>query len=167
MKTRTTTTIVLFLLAILLTGCSFSVTTANISSLTFGKDEKATPPTTTFNVGEKVYAVATVSNSISKQKLRFNVLYENVQGKNKGEVAGTKDLEMPGGGTGNFFFSTPFPGDYRVDVSLIDESGKEIDKKSGTVTVKGQPAAPAETNKGDDAGHDSESNTTEEKPNDH
>ncbi len=145
MKKHFSSIIAIGILVFIAMACNASFTTANISSFNFGKNDKADPPTTTFNVGEKVYAVANVSNSISKQKIRFKLTFENVQGKGKGEEAATKDLDIDGSSATNFFFTPPLPGEYRVEAILLGEDGKEIDKKSGTVTVKGSaPAASTE-----------------------
>ncbi|MBS1798125.1 MAG: hypothetical protein JSS81_30205 [Acidobacteria bacterium] len=121
-------------------ACNASFTTANISSLKFGKNDKADPETTSFNVGEKVNAVATVSNSMSKTKVKFKVFFENVSGQDKGKEAGATDVDLPSSGTAIFYFNPNAPGDYKVEATLVDESGKEIDKKSGTVNVKGTAA---------------------------
>ncbi len=122
-------------------ACSF--TTANISSFNFGKNETATPPTTTFDVGEKIYAVSMVSNTSGKHKMKFKVFYENVQGKGKSEEAMNKEIDFESSRPVFLYFTAPLPGEYKVEAALFDESGKEIDKKSGTVTVKG--GAPTST----------------------
>jgi hypothetical protein len=132
-------------------ACNASFTTAKINSLNFGKNETATPPSTTFDVNEKAYAVVDVGG-ISKQKVSFKITYENVQGKGKGEEALKKEVDLPGAGTANLYFTTPLPGEYKIEATLLDDSGKEVDKKSGTVTMKGNAAAPptsADTTKDD------------------
>ena len=76
MKTKISLIVALSLLAVIISACSF--TTANISSFNLGKNDTATPPTTTFDVGEKVYAVTVVSNAMGKHKVKFKVTFENV-----------------------------------------------------------------------------------------
>ena len=157
MKTKISLIVALSLLAVIISACSF--TTANISSFNLGKNDTATPPTTTFDVGEKVYAVTVVSNAMGKHKVKFKVTFENVQGKSKGETAGSKDFDLDGSGTVNFFFSSPLPGEYKIEAALVDENGKEIEKKSGTATLKGSASAPAastDSKKSDAADHDAE-----------
>ncbi len=124
-------------------ACSGSFTTANISELKFGKNEKGDPAATSFNTGEDIYAVATVSNASGKNKLNFKITYENVQGKGKGEEVGQKSTDVEGSMILWQSFSSPLPGEYKVVATLSDESGKQIDQKSGTLTIKGTaPAAP-------------------------
>lgn len=131
-------------------ACSGSFTTANIGSFNFGKNEDANPPTTTFNVGEKIFAVANVANTSGKHKLKFKISFENVQGKGKGEEALTKDIDFEGSRAVFLNFNAPLPGEYKLDAALLDESGKEIDKKSGTVTVKGDAPAPTTNSDSED-----------------
>jgi hypothetical protein len=137
MKNKINTVITVGVLVFIAMACNASFTTANISSFNFGKNEKAEPPSTSFNVGDKVYAVAMVSNTSSKHKMRFRVFYENVQGKGKGEEAMNKDLDFEGSRPVYLTFDLPIPGDFKVEATLLDEAGKELDKKSGTFNVKG------------------------------
>lgn len=156
MKNKLTLILTLSALAFVALACNASFTTANIASLNFGKNEKAEPQTTSFNVGEKVNAVATIANSMSKTKVHFSVSYENVAGKPKGQEAGKTDVELPSSGTALFYFTPVEPGDYKVEATLFDESGKELGKKSGVVNVKGEaaPAKPADDAKKDDKDED-------------
>ena len=130
-------------------ACSFS--TANINELKFGKNDTATPAATSFNVGEKVFAVAVVSNAMGKHKVKFNLKYENVSGKGKGESFGKPELEVDGDSEAFVNFNSNLPGDYSVEAVLVDEQGKELGKKSGTIKITGSaPTAPAAA-KNDDA----------------
>jgi hypothetical protein len=138
MKSKINLIVAVGVLVFIAMACNASFTTANISSFNFGKNEKAEPPTTTFNTGEKVYAVAIVSNTSSKHKMRFKVFYENVTGKTKGEEAMNKDLDFEGARPVFLTFDLPVPGEFKVEATLLDEQGKELDKKSGTFTVKGE-----------------------------
>lgn len=137
MKTKTNFIISIIVLVFYALACNASFTTANISSFNFGKNESANPPTTTFGINDQIYAVANVSNTSSKHKMKFKIFYENVQGKGKGEEALSKDIDFEGSRPVFLYFNVPFPGEYKVEAVLLDEQGKEIDKKSGTVTVKG------------------------------
>jgi hypothetical protein len=135
MKNKVSAILAISLLIFVGLACSFS--TANISSFNFGKNEKAEPPTTTFDINDKIYAVATVSNTSSKHKMNFKIIYENVEGKTKGEEAFKKDLDFEGARPVYLFFNAPIAGEYKVEATLFGEDGKELDKKTGTVTVKG------------------------------
>ena len=154
MKKHINSIIAIGVLVFIAMACNASFTTANISGIKFGKNDKAEPESKTFNVGEKVYAVAAVSNSMSKTKVRFKLTAENVEGMEKGKEAGNVDVDMSSSGTAIFSFNAFAPGEFKVEATLLDENGKEIDKKSGTVTCKGTapaPVAPNETKKSDDS----------------
>jgi hypothetical protein len=127
-------------------ACSVSFTTANISSFSFGKNEKAEPATTSFNTGEQVFAVTNVANAMGKYKMKYRITPP-------GGSAVDKDLDFEGSRSINYNFTPSVPGEYKFEVSLMDESGKEIDKKSGSITVKGEaPAADKPAADGDDQG---------------
>lgn len=148
MKTKTTLTIALAILAFTFSACSFS--TANISELKFGKNDTATPAATSFNVGEKIFAVAQVSNAMGKHKVKFNMKYENVSGKGKGESFGKPELDVDGDSEAFVYFNSEIPGDYSVEAILVDEQGKELGKKSGTIKITGSaPTIPTASKTGD------------------
>lgn len=147
MKKHVTAIIAIGLLVVVGAACSGSFSTANISELKFGKDNKADPAATSFNTGEDIFAVATVSNASGKYKLTWKVTYDNVPGKGKGEEIGTNSRDFEGSSVLWQTFSSPLPGEYKVEATLADDTGKQIDSKSGMVSVKGSaPAAPASTN---------------------
>lgn len=130
---------------VLLVGlaCSGNFTTANISELKFGTNNKAEPASTAFNTGESIYALAVVSNAPDKKYLlKWRITYDDVKGKGKGEEVGANTVDFEGSKQLWQSFSTPLPGVYKVEATLSDEDGKQIDTKSGTLTVKGE--APAE-----------------------
>lgn len=126
-------------------ACNASFTTANISSFSFGKNDSATPAATSFELGDTIYAVAVVSNTSSKQKIHFKISAANVEGKAKGEELFKQDIDFEGARPVFLKMSVPAAGEYSVEATLLGEDGKEVDKKSGTFTVKGgaAPAAPA------------------------
>ena len=144
----------LAILAFTFSACSFS--TANISELKFGKNDTATPAATSFNVGEKVFAVAHVSNAMGKHKVKFNMKYENVPGKSKGESFGKPELEVDGDSEAFVNFNTNLPGDYSVEAVLIDEHGKELGKKSGTIKITGSAPTVPTAAKTDDTDQDAD-----------
>lgn len=154
MKTKTTLLVAAAFLAFTFSACSFS--TANISELKFGKNDTATPAATSFNVGEKVFAVANVANAMGKHKVKFNLKYENVAGKGKGESFGKPELEIDGDSEAFVHFNSNLPGDYSVEAVLVDEDGKELDKKSGTVKITGSAPTASAAVKADDADQDAD-----------
>ena len=132
MKTKINSIIAIGILIFIAMACNASFTTANISKFNFGKNDKGDPATTSFNEGDKVYAVATLSGVMGKYKVRFKV--ENTSG---GGQPMTKDVDMPGDGTAYLEISNVAGGEYKAEAALLDESGKEVDKKTGTFSVKG------------------------------
>jgi hypothetical protein len=139
MKSKINLIIAVGVLVFIAMACSGSFTTANISSFNFGKNNTATPPTTSFDVSDKVYAVANVSGAMGKYKMRFK--FENTS--NNGVLPMTKDIDFEGSRPIYLELTIPTGGDYKVEATLLDETGKEVDKKSGTFNVKG--GAPATT----------------------
>lgn len=138
-------------------ACNASFTTANISKLDFGKNQTAEPATTSFDVSDKIYAVATVSNTSEKLKMSFKVTAENVTGATKGQSIMDKSVDFEGARPIWLQFSVNAPGEYKVEAVLTDETGKELDKKAGTISVKGSAAPPATgVKKDEDTDEDSE-----------
>lgn len=125
------------LLIVIGTACNASFTTANISELKFGRNETAEPAGTSFNTGEDIYAVATVSNASGKYKLTWKITYDDVKGRDKGEEIGTKTMDFEGSSRLWQTFSSPLPGQYKVEATLLDDKDKVIETKSGTVTITG------------------------------
>lgn len=151
MKNKINALIALSTLIFITLACNASFTTAKIDSFGFGKDEKASPSVTSFNVGDKVYAVANVTGAMGKHKMKYKITPP-------GGAPVDKDLDFEGSRPINYSFNPSVPGDYKFEVSLMDESGKEIDKKSGSITVKGDAAPSSSTDKPktDDADADDE-----------
>lgn len=142
---KTTLILGLALLIFVSAGFECSFTTAGLSDITFGKNKEVTPPATSFNTGEEIYASVDATGLPSgKHKLTWKVTYDNVTGKTKGEEVGKRDMELTAASKVWTQFSSPLPGDYKVEATLTDEAGKTIATKSGTVKVTGTaPAAPA------------------------
>lgn len=136
MKKHLGAVLALALLIIVALACSGSFNTANISELKFGATKDASPSSTTFKTGDDVYAVATVSNASGKLKLTWRVTYEDAPPKAKGEEVGNKTMDFEGSSQLWQQFSSPIPGEYKVEATLTDESGKKLDSKSGTVKIE-------------------------------
>jgi hypothetical protein len=116
-------------------ACKFSASTANISSLKIGKNKTVTTEASTFAPSDTVYAVATISNTPGKVKVKGRLVIEDAAGEKGPEDT----VELPGSGTATFTFTPPAsgfpPGKYKIEVTLMDESGEQKDQKSGSFTV--------------------------------
>jgi hypothetical protein len=123
------------LLVVLALACKFSASTANISGLKIGKDKRVSTETSTFAPNDTVYAVATISNSMSKVKVKGRLVPSDAPGEKGPEDT----VELPSSGTATFTFTPPasgFPaGKYKIEVIMMNEEGEQKDTKSATFTV--------------------------------
>src|SRR5437867_4489585 len=96
------------LLAVLL-ACKGGFTTANISSLKIASDEAGNNETKTFKPGDKVYAVAQISNNVGKVQAKFRILYDDVPGETAGTLVpgAEKTLDVEGSRTATFWLGLP------------------------------------------------------------
>jgi len=132
---RSTLVVSLGLFVVLGLSCKFSASTANISGLKIGKDKNAATETSTFAPNDTVYAVATISNSPGKVKVKGRLVPEDAPGEKGPEDT----VELPSSGTATFTFTPPAsgfpPGKYKIEVIMMNEDGEQKDTKSGTFTV--------------------------------
>ncbi|HEX8140860.1 MAG TPA: hypothetical protein VF544_25055 [Pyrinomonadaceae bacterium] len=128
-------------------ACNFSATTANISSLKLGKDENVKTETSDFSPGDVVYAVAQISNTSDTHKVKARVLYDDVQGQDSGKlVPGLEtSLDVPGARPVVLNFTGPgknwAPGRYKVEVTMTDKDGKQIDQETATFKISGSSSS--------------------------
>lgn len=138
------------ILAVVL-ACNWSASTANISSLKISKDEDGKNEASNFGPGDKIYAVATISNNPGKVSVTFRVLYDDVNGKKSGDMVegAEKTLEVDGSRPAIFWITLPSGGfangRYKFDVVMKNDSGVQKDQKSGTFNVSGFSTAPSTT----------------------
>jgi hypothetical protein len=124
-------------------ACNFNFSTANISSLKVGKDEKVTSETSSFSPKDTVYIVAALSNTSDKWKMRCRLYFDDVQGQKSGELVPDSEqtLQLPGQGTASYKYSwggAGWPsGKYKIEVAMISEQGEEKDKKTANFTITG------------------------------
>jgi len=135
-KMNLTAAVGLLLAAVL--ACNFS--TAKLSSIKVGKDKAVNTEASTFEGSDPVYVVATVSNAPGKVKVKGRLLIEDVPGQEAGPVPGlAKTLELDGSGTATYSFTPPpngWPkGKYKIEVTLMDDSGAQKDQKTSSITV--------------------------------
>lgn len=119
-------------------ACSFS--TANLSEIKFGKDNSATNPITKFEPKDDIFVVTSVNKAGGKNKVRFRLLFDEVEGATSGALAykAEKELEVGGSREVYFNFSVPsgiVPGSYQAEAVLLGEDGKELDRKTAGFTV--------------------------------
>ena len=125
------------MLAILI-ACSFS--TANLSSVKIGKDKAVSSETSSFAPNDTVYVVGKVANAPGAVKVKGLLAFEDVEGEKAGPIPGLeKTLDLPGDGTATYTFTPPTAGwpkgKYKVEVTLMDDSGAQKDQKTATFTV--------------------------------
>ena len=121
-------------------ACSFSTSTANLSSLKLGKDKDVTAETSSFGANDTVYAVATVANAPGAVKVTGRLAFDEVEGEQSGPVPGLeKTLDLPGSGTATYTFTPPpsgWPkGKYKVEVQMMNDQGEKKDEKSANFSV--------------------------------
>ena len=138
LKTRLNFAITTGLLLVVVLACNAS--TANLSSLKIGKDKAVSSESSSFGPNDTIYAVGTVSNAPGKVKVKGLLAFEDVEGQKQGPIPGLeRTLDLEGSGTATYTFTPPpdgWPkGKYKIEVILMDDSGAEKDKKSGTFSV--------------------------------
>lgn len=121
-------------------GCSFSASTANISSLKLGKDKAATQETSTYAPSDTIYAVAEISNSPEGVKAKGHLIAEDVAGVPAGPITGLETtLELPGSASASYNFTPPATGwpkgKYKMEVLMMNMAGEQKDQKSVSFTV--------------------------------
>jgi hypothetical protein len=137
-KTRFNFVLATGLLLVVVLACN--VTTANLSSVKIGKDKAVNSESSSFGPNDTVYAVGTVSNAPGKVKVKGLLAFEDVEGQKQGPIPGLeKTLDLEGSGTATYSFTPPpdgWPkGKYKIEVTLMDDSGAQKDQKSATFTV--------------------------------
>jgi hypothetical protein len=125
------------LLAILI-ACSFS--TASVSSLKIGKDKAVSAESSSFGPNDTIYAVGTIANAPGAVKVKGLLAFEDVAGEQPGPIPGLeKTLDLPASGTATYSFTPPpsgWPkGKYRIEVTLMDDTGAQKDQKTASFTV--------------------------------
>jgi hypothetical protein len=110
------------LLVLFLSACSFSASTANISSAKMARDQDGEQPTKTFSPDEPFYCIVELSNAPNDTKVR--ALWTAV--KAEGAEPNTEiDEAKTTSGSGQLQFNLsnegPWPtGDYKVELYLND-----------------------------------------------
>ena len=137
-KTRFNFAVAAGLLLLVLLACNLS--TVRLSSLKIGKDKAVSSESSTFEPNQTVYVIGEVSNAPGKVKVKGLLAIEDVEGQKPGPIPGLeKTLELDGSGTATYSFTPPpegWPkGKYKIEVTLMDDSGAQKDQKSETFTV--------------------------------
>ena len=123
-------------------ACNFSVSTANLGDLKLGKDKDASGAAASFKAEDEIFAVTAVNNASGKNKVKFRLVFDKVEGGQSGAVAykTEKEMEVEGSRPIWFNFSVPggfIPGSYKVETVMTDEDGKELDRKTASFTITG------------------------------
>ncbi|HTI95437.1 MAG TPA: hypothetical protein VL425_02880 [Rudaea sp.] len=137
-----------FAAVLLVAACNVGFTTAHITGFVISKDKTGTQPTNSFAAADTVYAVTTVANVPDKVTLKWRLIAEKVAGfADNASLPGSElTFELKGDGHGDYSLTPPHgawpAGTYRIEVSMLDGTA-EKDKRSGTFTVAGAAAVPA------------------------
>jgi hypothetical protein len=122
-------------------ACNASFTTANISSLKVSKDKSASSETSTFAPGDTVYAVAQISNTSDTHKVTSRILFDDGADAGKPVPGAETTIDVPGAAAATFTLSPPASGwaagKYKVEVTMKDDAGKQVDQKTSSFTVSG------------------------------
>ena len=156
MTSKVSAMLAIGLLVLVSLACNASFSTANLSEIKVGKDKDATGAGMKFKPEDEIFAVTGVNNASGKNKVKFRLLFDNVEGGQTGAVAYKldKELEVDGSRPIWFNFSVPggiVPGTYKAEAVLTSEDGKELDRKTGSFTVEGTAKAAKPEPDADDA----------------
>jgi hypothetical protein len=147
--------ILLFSIA-LSAACSQKPAQATITKLAFGNNAEADPQTNSFEVDKVIYVVATVANAVGKHNLNFEVTAEDgVENRVKGDHIMNKSIDFEANQPLFLHLSIAYSGNYKIEATLTDANGKQLDARSGIITVTGEPRPPEEKERGlRDGDHD-------------
>jgi hypothetical protein len=132
-------------------ACSFNFSTAHIRSLKISKDEDGKKEATTFGPGEKVYVIADIGNNVGKVKVRFRVLFDDVEEKQAGTQLGgaEKTLDVEGSQPAIFWITLPSDdfanGRYKAEVTMFAENGDQKGQTTASFNVEGFSASKVPT----------------------
>jgi hypothetical protein len=105
------------------------------------KDKEGTVETNNFAPTDMIFAKVTVSNVPSKVTLKLRFITEDVEGqeKNAPVPAFDKSFDLPSSGYVDYYLTPPpegWPaGKYRIDATMLIESGEQKDQESANFTV--------------------------------
>jgi len=128
------------LLALTVTACSVSVSTAHIGSLQIGSQKDFTTESTTFGPQDTIYAEATAANLPNSVTMKWQVVAESVVGQASNAPIPSLDqsFDMASDGTSSVSYTSPTAGwpigTYKIVVTMIDGTTQR-DQKSEEFTV--------------------------------
>lgn len=131
------------LMTLVALGCGPSVGAPRL-----GKEREVRKTVKAFNAHDSVYAVARLGSVPENGKVMGRLAIVEVPGRPPGVLPGfdtTMDL-LPGMDEASFTFTAPIPGwpdgKYRVEIVILDASGKPTTRKSAEFTTTGHEAPP-------------------------
>ena len=109
---------------------------AQITRLRFGNNDTAYPPKQAFAFGEKVFAVASVINIEEGAKLKYVLTTVHVAGVNDGQELQNTTVDVPSSRSVRIdLLGLTKPGEFKLDVTLINRHGAAVDTSTGTFTI--------------------------------
>ncbi|MEP6849537.1 MAG: hypothetical protein ABI999_11825 [Acidobacteriota bacterium] len=134
MKKRTVAFFVYGILAVFICGCRVDPPT--IASITFELGDKPATGQTSFTVGDDIWAVIVVANSKEKLKVKSVFTAEKVDGITSGQVLLDNTTDIPNGQVRMNYMGLTKPGQFKEEVTLMDNTGKVLDTRSAAFTLK-------------------------------
>ena len=129
----------------LMPACEFSFSTARITEAQLSKDvnenKEAVNPTTTFSSTDPViHAVVKLANAPDSTKMKAKWTAVKVEGVDPNKSIGEVEINTEGKNIVDFTYKAPpnglLPGDYKVDIYLNPQAGKESEpERTLTFTV--------------------------------
>ena len=141
MKNKINVSIALGIVILAAMACSFS--TANLSEIKLAKDKDGGGASTSFKPNDEIFVVTAVNNASGKNKVKFRVLFDKVEGAQTDTVAYKLDTTLDVDGSRPVWFNFSHPegfisGTYKTEVVLTGDDGKELDRKTGSFTITGE-----------------------------
>jgi hypothetical protein len=122
-------TVLALSLAVMVTGCEFSFSTANVRSAVMARDAEGNQPTSTFTPTETFHCLVDLANAVEDTVLKASWVAVETQGAPPNTLIDEAEVSTSSG-TVDFDLSNtaPWPaGTYRVDIYLNGELDRSLD----------------------------------------
>ena len=122
--------------SLLTSACYWHWPSKAFITLNIGNNENGYPPKEVFVQGENIYAVAGTINIEHPAKLNYVLTAVNVTGVTAGQELRNTTVDVPDSRSVHIDLRRlTIPGEYKLDLTLIDKTGKPAATKSGTFNI--------------------------------